>query len=393
MTKYTIIGSGVIGSSIAREIRKKDLGDVLVLEKEPGLGFHASGRNSGVIHSGINQTPGLLKSKICVEGSRMLRDYCKENDVPMEECGTIVIARDGKEIEILDKLMYMGKELEVPGLRTINKMELKKREPLAKGLVALLSPTGAIVDSKALLKTIAEEAKSLGVLYRFNAKVTGISEDGTITINDDPKNAVKTDFIINCAGLQADRIAHMMGVGLDYRVIPFKGNYMKVPFEINSMIYQPPDLRFPFLGVHLTRKIDGGIVAGPTAILSLGRENYGGKKDWGEVADYFFSRNFMGMALYTEFWENLVENAKFSVFKTSFLEEIRSLVNVKLKKEDLEPSFCGIRAQMVHKNGRMLKDVLIEKTEKSLHVLNAVSPGLTCSLAFARYIVNDRLIA
>ena len=274
MKKYIIIGGGIIGSSIAREIRKRDLGDVVVLEKEPDLGYHASGRNSGVIHSGINQTPGLLKAKICVKGNRMLRDYCRENGIPMSECGTLVIGRDDEEIRILDKLMYMGKELEVPGLKIIDKTELREREPFSNGLVALLSPTGAIVDSKALLKTIAKEAESLGVKYQFGAEVREISDNGAIKTGEETINA---DFIVNCAGLHADKIAHMMGVGLDYLIITFKGNYVKVPVPINSMLYQPPDLRFPFLGVHLTKKIDGSVVAGPTATLSFGRENYDGK--------------------------------------------------------------------------------------------------------------------
>ena len=385
MEKYVIIGSGIIGSAIAREIRKRDFGKVVVLEKEPGLGYHASGRNSGVIHSGINQTPGLLKAMMCLNGNKMLRDYCREKDVPMEECGTLVIGRNSDEIGILDKLMYMGKELGVPGLKIINQSELRKREPFANGLVALLSPTGAIVDSKTLLRTVATEAESLGARYQFNSEVREISDKGKIKTN---KETIDADFIINCAGLHADKIAHMVGVGLDYKIIPFKGNYLKVPVPINSMLYQPPDLRFPFLGVHLTRKIDGSVVAGPTATLSLGKENYEGEIEWGELRDYFSSANFMRMALYKDFWENVVKNAGFSIFRGRILEEIQGLTNFNLKKEDLKPAFCGIRAQMVHKNGKMLNDVLVEETENSLHVLNAVSPGLTCSLAFAEYVVN-----
>ena len=228
MKKYVIIGGGIIGSSIAREIRKRDLGDVLVLEKEHELGHHASGRNSGVIHSGINQTPGLLKAKMCVKGSRMLRDYCRENSVPMIECGTLVIGRNSDEIGILDKLMYMGKEIGVPDLKIINQLELRKREPFANGLVALLSPTGAIVDSKTLLRTVALEAESLGARYQFNAEVREISDKGKIKTKI---KKIDADFIINCAGLHADKIAHMMGVGLDYKIIPFKGNYLSITFS------------------------------------------------------------------------------------------------------------------------------------------------------------------
>jgi len=388
MKKYAIIGAGIIGSSIAREIRKRNLGDVVVLEKEPELGYHASGRNSGVIHSGINQIPGTYKAKMCLKGSKFLRDYCKKNDVPMIECGTLVVGRNFEEVSRIQELMKMGREAGVSDLRIIDKKELGEREPLAKGLAALLSPTGSIVDSKKLLNTIVNESKSLGVSYQFGEEVKEIFGRDIITEN----RTFDADFIINCAGLYADKIAHMMDVAKSYRIIPFKGNYVGVSFPINAMIYHPPDLRFPFLGVHLTRRINGNVIAGPTATLSLGRENYNGKIKLKDTIDMVSSVNFRRMVADKEFLQNAISNAKFSLSKKAFINEINSSVNLDVKEEDLSDAFCGIRAQLVDMNGKMEKDIFIRETENSLHILNAVSPGLTCSLAFAEYIVNDRLI-
>ena len=254
MPHFVIVGGGIIGTALARELALRKAGQITVLEKEPVLGCHASGRNSSVIHSGINQKPGSLKAEMCVEGSRLLRDYCREHKVPMNECGTLVVARNSEELVRLEELLELGKVCGVGGLHIITKDELRKKEPAAKGVAALFSPAGAVVDALKLLETLAEEARSLGVEFIYRSRATGMNEGCVVT----SAGETKADIIINCAGLEADRLAHSMQIGLDYRIVPFRGEYMEVKnCDVRSMIYQPPDLKFPFLKIHLTCETDG----------------------------------------------------------------------------------------------------------------------------------------
>jgi len=387
--KYCIIGSGIIGSAIAREIALRGIGDVEVIEKEEGLGKHASGRNSEVIHSGINQKPGTYKAKFCLEGSKMLREYCLSHGVPMEECGTIVTANSEKEIEALNHIYNLGKQVGVPGIRIISKSELTEREPYAKGLEALLSPSGAILDSKSLLEEVMEDAVSAGAIYSFGEKVLDISGGKIIT----EKSEINADKIINCTGLNADRIAHIMGVGKDYFIIPIRGDYLQVPLEVSSMIYQVPDLRFPFLGVHLTKKVNGGVIAGPTASLSLGgREDYDRKKGVLGLSEMICEPSFwrwgIDSLLDQAKLEQIVYNVKLSNSQNFFVEEIEKIYSGPIDSKKISPYRSGIRAQLVNSKGIMIDDFLIEETENSIHVLNTVSPGLTSSLAFAKHIVD-----
>ncbi len=387
MPHYIVIGGGIIGSAIALELGRRQAGEVTVLEKESAVGRHASGRNSGVIHSGINQKPGSMKARMCLEGSRRLREYCSRKGVPMLECGTLVVARHEKEMAVVDRLLSLGRECGVPGLSIIGRTQLKEREPCAEGVAALFSPTGAVVDSLALLKSVASEAQARGIKYRFIHKVMAIQGTRVVTNQGD----IQGDYIINCAGLYADQIAHMMGVGKEYRVIPFRGEYMEVKnCGVRSMIYQPPDLRFPFLSIHLTRETDGRVLAGPSAVISCGRESYDKEWDWTETMSMVFSRQFLGLVSSTSFLTVAFQNVRISLSKKVFFEQIR-LLAPSIKFEDITPARSGIRAQMVDCKGNMVDDILVERREHSTHILNAVSPGMTCSLAFAEYVVNEVL--
>jgi len=387
MPTFGVIGGGIVGSAVALELARRKAGEVQVFEKENSLGKHASGRNSGVIHSGINQKPGTLKANMCVEGSRRLREYCRSRKVSMNECGTLVVARHEGEISNLEELKNLGDQCGVPQLEIISKEELGEKEPLANGVAALFSPTGATVDSLELLKSVAQDAQQLGVKYRLGNPVVSI--EGTTLQTQEGK--VDVDHVINCAGLYADDIAHMMGIGLEYRVIPFRGEYMEVKdCTVRGMIYQPPDLRFPFLSIHLTRETDGRVLAGPNAVLALGREAYEKECRWKELPGILLSRQFLRLLTRREFLNQAFQNMKTCLSKDSFLEQVRSLVPG-VKAEQLRPYRSGIRAQMVDLKGRMMNDILIEYGPHSTHVLNAVSPGMTCSLAFAEYIVDKIL--
>jgi L-2-hydroxyglutarate oxidase len=236
------------------------------------------------------------------------------------------------------------------------------------------------------LEAVAEDAKSLGVEYRLGNRVDNI--DG-LTIKT-PEAKIDADHIINCAGLHADKIAHQMGAGLDYRVIPFRGEYMEVEgCDIRTMIYQPPDLRFPFLSIHLTRETDGRVLAGPSAVLAFGREAY--NKEWAldEAFEMLGSAQFWRLVSNPTFLKLAAANAKTSLMRKAFLAQIRGLAPG-IRPEQVRPARAGMRAQMVDRSGRMLDDILVEYGEHATHVLNAVSPGMTCSLAFAEY-VADRL--
>ncbi len=385
--RYVIIGSGIIGSAIALDLSRRKAGTVTVLEKEPGFGMHASGRNSGVIHSGINQKPGSFKARMCVEGSRRLREFCKRHEVPMNVCGTLVVARNTAELDSIEALKKMGEECGVEGLRILSRSELKEREPLAKGHAALLSPSGAVVDSALLLDAVIHEAKRHGVHFHLSQKAIDIRGKTVHT----PAGKFEADYIINCAGLYADKIAHLMDVGKEYRIIPFRGEYMEVrDCPVRTMIYQPPDLRFPFLSIHLTRETDGRVLAGPSAVLAFGREAY--RKEWNlpEMIAMAMSQQFLRLCASPAFLQTATANAKTSLSKKHFLSQVQSLYEG-IEERHLTPYRAGIRAQMVDLNGRLVDDMMVRHERHSTHVLNAVSPGMTCSLAFAELITDDIL--
>lgn len=387
MKRYVIVGGGIIGTTIALELARRKAGAITILEKEASLGKHASGRNSGVIHSGINQKPGSLKARMCLEGSRRLREYCRKRNVPMDECGTLVVSRNAEQTSVLERLLAMGKECGVEGLVLLSGKELKEREPVSSGIAALFSPTGAAVDSPALLEALAEDARQAGVEYQFVREVLKVDGRDLITTS----GPVQADHIVNCAGLHTDRIAHDMGIGKEYKIIPFRGEYMEVKgCDVRSMIYQAPDLRFPFLSIHLTREADGRVLAGPSAVLAFGREAYDKEWKWREMGDMFFSKPFLRLVASPEFLGVAVQNARTSLSKAAFLKEVQSLAP-SVTAGQLSPFRSGIRAQMVDSQGRMLNDILVEYRDSSTHVLNAVSPGMTCSLAFAQDVV-DRIL-
>ncbi len=383
--EFVIIGAGIIGSSVARELAMRNIGPVAVCEKEHELGLHASGRNSGVLHSGINQRPGSLKARMCVEGNRRMRVFCKQHGVRLQECGTVVVSRNEREEAKLKILIEMGNEVGVQGLRIMDAEELAEREPAVAGEKALISPNGSIVDSEALVRAVAEDAKAKGVEYFLGAEVTAISDGTVITCKGDFKAA----HVINCAGLYTDRIARMMGAGRGYRIIPFRGDYMELHnCVVNSMVYQVPDLRYPFLGVHLTKTVAGEVLAGPTAMLSFGRESYDKQVRLAETLAMLASVNFWRLVSSAEFLRLVAYNGKISFFDRAFLAEIRTLTP-QARMEDIKPYRSGIRAQVVDRKGRMVDDMLVEFRGDSTHILNAVSPGMTAALAFAEYVVDN----
>ncbi|MEK6894356.1 MAG: L-2-hydroxyglutarate oxidase [Nanoarchaeota archaeon] len=387
--KYVVIGGGVVGTAISRELAIKG-SEVVVLEKEATAGLHASGRNSGVIHSGINQKPRTLKATLSVQGSKLLREYCLESGVPMRECGTILLANNTREIAQLRKLYDYALESRVPDVCIISQGELKEREPHARGLEGLFSPTGAIVDTKILMEKLVDDAQKKGVQFFWNTEVKKVHDNKVETTNKD----YRFDYLVNCSGLHADTLAHTNGIGKSYSILPFREDYREVPAEVNGMIYHVPDLRFPFLGVHLTKTIEGEVIAGSTATLSFaGREGYEGGINRKFLSETANTTNFWLWAVRTlmspSTLNQVMHNLRISRDPKKFIEDINKIYDGEIDVDHLKIYRSGIRPQLVDGMGRLVHDFLInDQLGNQLHLLNTVSPGLTASLAFAKHITK-----
>lgn len=394
-----IIGGGVIGCALARELGKR-FSNVLLLEKESAVGCHTSGRNSGVVHSGFNPKPGTLKARLCVEGSKLVRDFCANHKVPFEQVGTIVVAVEKAEIPALYELKASGEKNGVPGLQILSEKVLREHEPNAKGIAALYSPTGAIVDSRSLTRALAEDAQESGINIAVGQEVRRIVErPGAVQVSTE-KDTYTARLVVNCAGLHADRLAHSMGLGKEYVIAPFRGEYFVVrrpsPPIIRSMVYPVPNPLVPFLGIHLTRTISGSVLVGPNAVPAFGREAYRrgaiNLRDMLEMLSHrgpwnavMRNRSLVGIA-----WNELLNSCS----KRHFLHEASKLVSG-LTVEDLElGTRVGIRPQLVKSDGHLVEDLVIETSPRSVHLLNVVSPGMTSSLAFAGWLsshINNNL--
>lgn len=386
-----IIGGGIVGCALARALGAR-FDKVLVLEKEGGVARHTSGRNSGVVHSGFNPTPGTLKAKLCVEGGRLIRELCRDRGVRCEQVGTLVVAVEERELPILDSLKKKGEQNGVPSLEIVPIEHARSYEPNVKGLAAFYSPAGAIVDSTGLTQAVADDAKRAGADIELGQEVLAVREGATYAEVTTKTGTFAAQLVVNCAGLHADRLAHMMGVGRDYVIAPFRGEYFVVrkpgPPIIRSMVYPVPNPIVPFLGVHLTKSVDGTVLVGPNAVPAFGREAYNrfsvGWKDLREIAAHKGTWNAFrkNRALVGIAWNEL----RNSCSRQHFCAEASRLV-FGLNPQDLAlGSRVGIRPQLIHANGHLVEDLVIETTPRSIHILNVVSPGMTSSLAFADWV-------
>jgi L-2-hydroxyglutarate oxidase LhgO len=394
MYDAVIIGAGVIGVSIARALAlKKPQWKIAVLEKEANVACHTSGRNSGVVHSGFNPKPGTLKARFCVEGNQRITDLSLKKNIPFQRVGTVVLASKSSEIQTLEELLKRGTTNGVPNLKILDTKGLKNVEPFAQGVAALHAPTGGIIDSRKFVEALAEESRECGVSFLFKNRVLGIEENsGRYSIKTD-YGKIQAEHIINSAGLYADTIAHMMEVGEEYSIIPFRGEYFSIPssrsYLVRSMIYHIPDMVYPFLGIHFTRTVNGDILVGPNAVLALGRESYSTRKVyWRETIAIFRDIKFWKLLFKPEFRFIALKGLHTSLSKKAFLREARFLVPA-LNEKDLMSGRAGNRAQVVDDDGNLIDDIVIKKKGSTLHILNVVSPGFTCSLPFADYIVEQ----
>lgn len=398
-----VVGAGAVGSSTARHLARRGR-DVVVVEKEPGPAFHQSGRNSGVVHSGIHLTPGSTKAAFCVEGSRRMRAYCREKGVPLEVGGKLVVARDEDGVETLEELARRAGENGVEA-RRIPGDEIREIEPEAAGIEALHAPHGGSVDARAYVHELASEAINAGATFLFDAAVQGIRDPSLAEAVDEEgldagaspgpegepgvvvetsKGELRARAAVNCAGLHADRLAGPLAS--DVRVVPFRGYYAELaPGRrdlVESHVYPAPDLDFPFLGIHLSRRADGRVIVGPGAMLAFGREAYRFREvdlrdlastlSWPGFYRLFKDRRFRGLVR---------SEVRKSLSMAAIREEAQALCPA-VEPGDLVPSYAGNRAQLVDREGNLVRDIVVRSTGRAVHVLNAVSPGLTCSLPF-----------
>ena len=363
-----------------------------MLEKEAGPAEHQSGRNSGVIHAGYNLKPGGLKAKYCVEGSRALRNFCRERGIPVVQGGILVVAKTEAERATLAELRRRARANGVQaGL--VSEREIREIEPHARGIEGLHAPEGASFDSRRYVEVLLDEARSAGASVHFGVRARRIVEARAgrhLVRVDTSEGGWTAAVVLNCAGLHADRLAGPLAS--DVRIIPFRGYYAELKQArtelIRSHVYAAPDLTFPFLGVHLSRRTDGRVIVGPGAMLALGREAY--RLEHVQPADLLYTLTWPGFyrMIARRRVRALVRN---EVLKSLFLSRIwreARLLIPELEPRDLMRSYAGNRAQLVSRTGELVDDLVLRESERTVHVLNAVSPGLTCSLPFGAYLAQ-----
>jgi len=386
-----IIGAGIVGLAIALEITSRFPGkSVVVLEKEPSIARHQTGHNSGVIHSGIYYKPGSLKARLCVEGAEMLMGFCKENGIPFEACGKLIVATSENEFPQLEELYRRGKGNRLNGVRLLGAGEIHEFEPHAAGLRGIYVPSTGIVDFREVAEKYAALIALRGGLVLLSHEVTALKRAGTCSVVETTKGTIEAELVVNCAGLQSDRISRMANARLDLAIVPFRGEYFDIVpakrYLVRSLLYPVPDPRFPFLGVHFTRRIHGGIEAGPNAVLALKREGYSKTSiNIGDIAGYASFPGFWIMA--SKHWKTSLGEYYRSSNKAAFVRALQRLVP-ELRPEDLVPGGSGVRAQALSRSGNLIDDFHITSGEGIVHVSNVPSPAATASLAIAKYIVD-----
>ena len=386
-----IVGGGIVGLATALQALRSGPGTRLaVLEKESALARHQSGHNSGVIHSGIYYKPGSLKAKNCVAGAVAMVEFCREHGIPHEICGKVVAATDQSELAGLDELMRRGTANGVPGLTMIGKEQVRELEPHCAGIAALYVPGTGITNYAIVSQKYADLIEAAGGRILTNCEVRGIAQHSAEVVLETTQGAVRATRVINCAGLHSDRIMRLAGEGNEIRIVPFRGEYYEiVPARrelVRNLIYPVADPRFPFLGVHFTRRISGGIEAGPNAVLALKREGY--RKTDFNLKDAIETAVFPGFwRMAAKYWRSGVGEYYRSLNKSAFTHALQKLVP-EIQASDLEPAGAGVRAQALDSSGRLLDDFAIFRSKRMIHVCNVPSPAATASLVIGKQIAE-----
>lgn len=395
--RAAVVGGGIIGTAVARHLATQHDAEVTLLDKEEHLAGHQTGHNSGVVHAGLYYEPGSLKATLCRRGVGLLQDFVQRHDIAYDECGKVVVALDAVQAERLDDLHARAVANGVPGARLVDADGLREIEPAATGVRALHSPQTAIVDYPAVTRALAAELTDAGGQVRLGHEVVGLADTGTgvrvTTTAKGARDGDEYDLVVVCGGLQSDRLAGLLGEDRTPRIVPFYGDYFVLPREqrdvVRGMVYPVPDPRYPFLGVHVTPRVDGVLTLGPNAFLSLGRESY--RRSLPVPADVLDVVGFGG------FWRFAAGNVAAAVRESrtalssrQFVAEARKYVPT-LDTSGAVRSTRGVRAQAMGADGRLVDDFVITGTDRVVMVRNAPSPGATSALAIAEHVVAEAL--
>ena len=389
-TSYLIVGGGIVGLSTAMHLARANQGKVIVIETEPDVAQHQTGHNSGVIHSGLYYKPGSAKAKNCAEGREAMYQFCADHGIAHERCGKIVVATDNDEIPRMEELLRRGIANGLTGIRTLCQEELREHEPHVAGIKGLFVPQTGIVNYKDVSKVYQSLISEAGGEVQLGCKFLSCNTESGGLVIETTKGTIQASHLVNCGGLHSDRIAKACGVEPGVQIVPFRGEYYELHkdkhYLVRNLIYPVPDPRLPFLGVHLTRMVHGGVEAGPNAVLAFRREGY---KMWD-----FSIRDMIGLALSPGFWRM---SAKFwktgigefyrSLSKKAFLKALQRLMP-ELQMKDIYPAGAGVRAQAMAYDGKLVDDFHIVQKERMVHVLNAPSPAATASLAIGKTIAE-----
>jgi (S)-2-hydroxyglutarate dehydrogenase len=389
--KITMVGGGIVGLATAYCLSKRFPGlQLTLLEKEKAVGQHQTGHNSGVLHCGLYYQPGSLKARLAVSGIRQMIAFCQENAVPHEVCGKLVVAADESEVPRLRALHERGAQNGLEGLRWLSREETRDIEPHCGGVAALRVPQEGIVDYPKVCQLLVAKLAERGARVVTEARVTSLTRAGSGWIASTTAGDFEADFVINCAGLHCDRVAELAGEPRNTRILPFRGEYYKLKPErqhlVRHLIYPVPDPRFPFLGVHFTRLIHGGIEAGPNAVLAFAREGY--RKTDINLRDLFDALSYQGFRRFLQRYPSMAwYELRRSFSRDLFCRSLQRLVP-EVRPDDLDTGGSGVRAQAITPAGDIVQEFCLIARPNALHVLNAPSPAATASLAIGTEIVN-----
>ena len=379
-----IVGGGIVGLATAlKTLQENSSLKVLLVEKESQLAKHQTGNNSGVIHSGLYYKPGSLKARNCIHGYDLLVDFCRRHGIPFELCGKIVVATEEKELPLLDNLYQRGQQNGLAGLRMLRAEQLREYEPHVHGVAGFFVPQTGIVDYKVVAEKYGEQIRLLGGEIVLGEKVIKVVTSGQQVTVETTKTTYSARLLINCGGLYSDKIARLASDNIDIKIIPFRGEYYKLRPErehlVKNLIYPVPDPNFPFLGVHFTRMMRGGVEAGPNAVLAFSREGY--RKTDINIAELTETLRWPGFQkVASRYWKTGLGEMYRSFSKTAFTKALQKLIP-DIREKDLVEGGAGVRAQACDRTGGLVDDFLIYEEEKVVNVCNAPSPAATSSLS------------
>jgi L-2-hydroxyglutarate oxidase len=387
---YIVVGGGIVGASTALSlITKHPKKQVLLVEKEKSFASHQTGHNSGVIHAGVYYEPGSLKAEFCREGLKETIKFCSLHQIPFHQCGKLIVATNDVELKRMDELYERCKSNDI-GVEVLDQNKLNEIEPNVFGIGALLVKSTGIVNYKLITEKMTEQFESLGGEFLLNTKIINLQEDEDRIQVTTPNETFNSRYLVCCAGLMADRIAKLLKIKINFQIVPFRGEYFKLPEKHNNLvkhlIYPIPDPSLPFLGVHLTKMIDGSITVGPNAVLGFKREGY--SKFNFSIKDTLQLLSFKGFhKVLTKNFKSGLYEMKNSIFKRGYLKEVQKYSPL-IKLNDLQSYPAGIRAQAVLDDGTLVHDFLFAESKRSIHVCNAPSPAATSAIPIGRYITD-----